>query len=1130
LLHIALLILFVESTRVGSVAEHLGIDNTSLRIDGSLDWIGPGGTVEGWAWDDRRPNVPIKVDIYDDKVLLATIPADRPLEGLDLQLTSWGDGSGVPASGKSLAGFGLQLMAWGDGSGVPTSGKSLAIAGLDNNGLLHIRTFDAGGHYTDTDETKIARSRAWAISDLKQRLPSLLPPHLLTDAEKSQLISRVTSIVGQTYVIVGLDNNGLLHIRTFDAGGRCRDTDETRLLGTEAVAISALKQRLPRLLPPHVLTGAEKAQLISEVTLIIGQISREKRTPSGIGRGDHGFLYTIPEQLKDGKKHRIRVKVSGSDGELPGSPVTVSFPKDPDYKGIAIKLLGWVMPVSVILIIVRLLFTKWLGGQPTARDITGWLAFMLPFVGLLAWFRVTDVYHSYYFETQSNWIYLIYNGCRTVYSLYLIWLLYYVGSILLHVLLKKGVHLDLRLVDEVVLCFYAGAAIAGAAGFLLGNLSLYYYWILTPATLLLLSASFRSFGSFLKRIGDWRRDAWARGDDAAIALARLFALGATIFIVLLLLILRALPPGGHGDYYTHYLYYYKHVIESHGLRPNELWYHFYQQKGASPVFWSILLTDLQAPEMVSFSFVLIAGLAVFSLVRRWCGDSVLPMAAMVAYFSTYVLPQFPGDLVVSGYPMAWGEFQKQHELLASLIASLAWLILVIPRCVGWTLRAWSLFASLVTANVVLFQPTAYPLVLALLGLGAIGWAIHKQWRMMVCFGTSAVTSTVVLASILVLNYRATGLAADTPMRFFWKYADQARFSEVWSPYLMILLQEGSSPQFGGDGLRFPPGMGMWQFARSISRYDHLSKIVILPNILIVTVWSIIAWLLVRGGRPRFGLTRALLIVPGFLAVCIPLACASGQYVSAFRYFSFTVFFINLVGFLTWASLIDLLPWRPTFRKVVPVASGILACSIALTTFVHIPTDELTECLLFSIGRKNLANIYEYRGGFSDDVFLALSTLPAGSRVYSFDKSRICMIPDREVESFVSYALGKHWHEIMFESPERSRSLLQKQGLDYFLVNLGYIEDIIQYSPLFCPSNIANYLQVAWNEGDLYLLTWPAPGTHPLSESFLARYRHSSMIRDFSQLYDRVRLIYESNKGKPYPIRRDPSLPPVPGWQ
>ena len=95
-------------------------------------------------------------------------------------------------------------MSWGDGSGVPTSGKNLVVVGTDNNGLLHIRIFDAAGNrIKDTDETQLP-AQAAAIATLKQQLPGLLPPHVLTDAEKAQVIAEATSIVGQTRRVLQL--------------------------------------------------------------------------------------------------------------------------------------------------------------------------------------------------------------------------------------------------------------------------------------------------------------------------------------------------------------------------------------------------------------------------------------------------------------------------------------------------------------------------------------------------------------------------------------------------------------------------------------------------------------------------------------------------------------------------------------------------------------------------------------------------------------------------------------------------------------------------------------------------------------------------------------------------------------
>ena len=77
---------------------------------------------------------------------------------------------------------------------------------------------------------------------------------------------------------MGIDNNDLLHIRIFDAGGKgVMDTDETKLSSAQAVAIWTLKHELPGLLPPHELTGAKKARVIRKVRSIVGQENAQRR-------------------------------------------------------------------------------------------------------------------------------------------------------------------------------------------------------------------------------------------------------------------------------------------------------------------------------------------------------------------------------------------------------------------------------------------------------------------------------------------------------------------------------------------------------------------------------------------------------------------------------------------------------------------------------------------------------------------------------------------------------------------------------------------------------------------------------------------------------------------------------------
>jgi WD40 repeat protein len=113
-----------------------------------------------------------------------------------------------------------QVRVWD----VETSGHDLVIVGIDSNGLLHIRTFDAAGVRTDTFETRDSRGflhlttvdhagtflpdepedflpmdRAQTINTLKIALPHFLPPYVLSSTEKFQFLGAATRIVGHRF-------------------------------------------------------------------------------------------------------------------------------------------------------------------------------------------------------------------------------------------------------------------------------------------------------------------------------------------------------------------------------------------------------------------------------------------------------------------------------------------------------------------------------------------------------------------------------------------------------------------------------------------------------------------------------------------------------------------------------------------------------------------------------------------------------------------------------------------------------------------------------------------------------------------------------------------------------------------
>jgi hypothetical protein len=98
----------------------------------------------------------------------------------------------------------VHVLKWGDGSLVPSESKIPSVyVGIDNDQLLRIRIFDDPGKpLTDTDETKLDSTKGGLISALKKDLPPLTRPHRLTSDEKVEVLKKVASITGQTWMTI----------------------------------------------------------------------------------------------------------------------------------------------------------------------------------------------------------------------------------------------------------------------------------------------------------------------------------------------------------------------------------------------------------------------------------------------------------------------------------------------------------------------------------------------------------------------------------------------------------------------------------------------------------------------------------------------------------------------------------------------------------------------------------------------------------------------------------------------------------------------------------------------------------------------------------------------------------------
>jgi len=765
--------------------------------------------------------------------------------------------------------------------------------------------------------------------------------------------------------------------------------------------------------------------------------------------------------------------------------------------------------------------------SPRMLNRLGFFAFIALFLGVLGYFNLGDTYHRHFFQASAK-AYLPYYLCRCLLLAYLTWFLCFVGRCIIYRLDRSGTAFSLGLVESLLLAFFVGAAAVSFAIFGLGFLNLYYKWLAALIVGIVLALSYSDFFVLARRAwNETKLTFW--NDRNPLRLGVCWTMTA-IFLASagLLLVAKGLFPGGGGDYYTHYFGYFKQVVQSHGLWPNDVWYHFYISKGNTIVFLGILLSDALAPEIITFGFVLASALALGCLIQRFTTSFAWPLAGMTAFLCALVYT--PADHF---YP-EWGLFQKHHEFTLSLLSSVTWLMVIMPRAADpSTERAWKIALCLLVGHLVLFAPTTTPLVIGAL---AINWTVSRlitRQRLVArcCFWGCAAAATVFI-SLMALNYAVTGMAEITPFRPFWKFANQERFSQQVSPYLMVLLEQGSLPSMGDFTSVDLSGTTVIEY------YWRLLRLFAAANffpwrIIFLSLAAIISIQLLRGRRTSIGFWNAAAPIGGLLITALLLTRIVNQPVSTYRYYSFLLFYVVAGAVLTWCWSFQLLP----SRRLVGATGYILPCLIGFIilrqSWYSMPSSERHHIARFATCRLSLAEGYQtHQNGVTMSIVDMRDHMPPGARLYGFNCNNYCMAPGCDYESFVSYSLGKNWHVIMFEPANVAREELQRQGLNYFAIEPdNLVIDILQYSPLFQWDQIEHNLEVAWTDGDSYLLTWPGPNTTPIPCEFLGRYRDGyANPFDLEPLYERVKLIYEQNKGKSYPVYTDPSLPPVKGWQ
>jgi hypothetical protein len=737
------------------------------------------------------------------------------------------------------------------------------------------------------------------------------------------------------------------------------------------------------------------------------------------------------------------------------------------------------------------------------------LAFALPYIALLIWFHEVDVYHRYF--SEPGLIVVAYNCFRVLFIFYLFWIVTIVGLLLLRTVARQELA-ELGVLERLALGFFSGTGVWHVAMLVLGCLDLYTVPVAIAVTLPLVILSYVPARAAACDI--YHAVITLRDLDGLDWL--LLALAAVSIIVLLLV--KGLYPGGGHDYFTHYFYYLQAVIERGGLWPNDVWYHYYYDKGAGLVFLGILLTDLLAPQLVTFTFMAAAGLAFFLLLRRIAPATLWPLAGTVLFLFVYIYT--PGAAVLYSMNGGWGDFEKLHEINAALVIAIVWMTIEALTNKDRKQILWSIAAASTIVCAVLVNITIAIYLGGFFALLALCSAVSRRIASaLVCLGLGSVAG-VLLIALLIINQGTTGLANDQGISFFWNFANFEKLAS-WGALPFVIVAHHDIQQMVAATPPF--SIHTVIFLTESFRFD-----LVLPMVIGGAIIALPA--IIHSRWNRNVITAAMVLVSAALIfLAVALFAGREQQVSFYRYASFATPLAIAIGVLSWS-----VPSGDNrisrFARSGPVAVLVLLLCLILDLYPAPTIGALNRALHFVSGRYSIDTAYSTQYG--PPPRQEWSAIYAGARgsygvvgpgtpIWSFHIHTYCMLPDCLVESYPSFLMTHHWERVMFGTPDEAEQTLHTAHLDYFLFTReDDIRDPLPLSPLFSADNIGQFLGIRWTDGTTSLLTWLGPGVTPLDRAWIADYRQaverSGTVQSFP--YEAMKQIFAGLDATPHPWR------------
>jgi len=634
---------------------------------------------------------------------------------------------------------------------------------------------------------------------------------------------------------------------------------------------------------------------------------------------------------------------------------------------------------------------------------------------LLAWFNRVDFYHHNFFEHGSA--VTIYQIARLSFIPCLAWTIYAVGAFANFAAFGRTAFAELPPWERYPLFFITGAGIWHTVLFALGLAGLDIKPVAIALTLGAMSLSIPHLAECLGEVGRGISRVQFRLMVGGSATALVWL--AIVTVSMIFLLVKGLYPGGGHDYYTHYFQFYKRVIETGSILPNDVWYHFYDSKGAGLYFLAMLLIDPLAPQLVATVFIGCGACMVYALLRNATRSAFLPLVGVLLYIGVFVYTP-------SAYGHGeWGILEKLHELTAVLVLAVIWIAYRYFRNNVAMSGPWALALHFAVISIALLTLQLVLLVGLYLAGYAAWFAAKRQWRVALRPFSAGVTAAFCLMAIGAINYFYTGFPLDHAMVPFWPYADLNKIMR-WGTMLEVVWFHHDFSQ----RLVAAPAIS-WEIAPLIFQFLRLNLwwplIVAAAPFVILKLWSSETRSNIAGQLDA----PAWAALAWFAAAVILVALFGGgrsQPISFFRISSFAYAPMLCLALLVWhlgVTGLDITNVHEARRW--PIALGLFVAALAivgtLSNIRKIPQN-FAPLLLNSFkswtGAFSLLDAYQNRplpahpwGGIYPGIVEPWRIAGPGTRIWSFHISTYCMLPECNVQSFMSVRLSPSWQTILF---------------------------------------------------------------------------------------------------------------------